>query len=105
MQPTSQAAQSNEQHQVEYLKAEIVQLQQRLEQSEAQVSELSLALENLQLSALPEDVQTAYDAIREAVTAMLVCSSVLTESEVQRSPMPPDFEGLCAFLPWLGETL
>ena len=36
---------------------------------------------------------------------MLVCSSVLTESEVQREPIPPDFEGLVSFLPWLGETL
>ena len=51
------------------------------------------------------EIQTAYEAIREAVTAMLVCSSVLTESEVQRSPVPPDFDGLRAFLPWLAETL
>ena len=39
------------------------------------------------------------------MTAILVSSSVLTESEIQTSPVPPDFDGLKAFLPWLGDTL
>ena len=39
------------------------------------------------------------------MTAILVSTSVLTESEIQTSSVPSDGDGLKAFLPWLADTL
>jgi len=96
---------SRSDHQLEYLKAEVVQLQHKLETSEKCAANVAQALHTLKLTTLPTEVQRAYTEIKECVTGILICSSVLTESEVQRCPIPPDFEGLSEFFPWLSTTL
>lgn len=69
-------------NQIEYLKAEVNQLQVKTERQAARIKEMEEAWQRLDLESMGEDIRSAYDNIREAVTAILVSSSVLTESEI-----------------------
>ena len=85
--PAMSTTQLNNQHQkqsnqLEYLKAEVSQLQLKLSEQETELTSLRKSLETLNLEALPSEIGEAYSSIREAITAILVTSSVLTESEV-----------------------